>query len=294
MSKSSPIVVGLGEVLWDRFPDAERLGGAPANFAFHAFQLGAQSRIASRIGEDAEGRRLGSILRTLGLSTDHLQLDPAHATGSVLVEVSNGQPTYTIASNAAWDYLEMTDDLAGLAASAEAVCFGTLAQRHAVSRATIQGFVLRCPSTALRMFDINLRQSYYDKATIQFGLENARVLKLNSDELERIAEIFHWCPVTEMLVERIFQHFPLKLIALTKGSEGCELWTREQRVISAAPNVRCEDSVGAGDAFSAALVMGLLRGEPLQQIADNANKVGAFVASQPGAFCKLPTELIAP
>jgi fructokinase len=293
VTETGPRVVGLGEVLWDRFPAGDLLGGAPANFAFHAGQLGARSRIVSRIGQDPDGDRLSGELARRGLALDGLQRDPGHPTGVVWVQVSEGQPSYTIAPDAAWDFLEMTAEWELLAAETEAVCFGTLAQRHPVSRKTIQEFVRRCPAGALRVFDLNFRQAFYDRASVTFGLEQARVLKLNGDELVRVAEIFGWKPEPEAAMGQLFRQFPLQLIALTKGAAGCELRTREQTITSAAPPVQCRDAVGAGDAFSATLVMDLLRGRPLQAAADHANRVGAYVASQAGAMCEIPRELAA-
>ena len=287
-------VAGIGELLWDRFPDGDRLGGAPANFAFHAGQLGAEARIVSRLGRDADGSRLIESLARQKLATNFIQRDPSHPTGLVRVEIKEGQPTYLIENPSAWDYLELTGELKGLAATLDAVCFGTLAQRHPVSQRTIQEFVRLCPPKTLRLFDINLRHAFFTRETIEFGLSHATALKLNGEELVRIAALFGWPSPREEALARIFKLFPLEWIAVTRGSEGCEIHTREKTVRSKAPKVTCVDAVGAGDAFSAALVTGLLNRLPLDKIADHANRVGAYVASQPGAMPPLPQEITIP
>jgi fructokinase len=287
-------VAGLGEVLWDRFPDGDRLGGAPANFAFHAGQLGATARIVSRIGRDADGDRLAESLAQRKLATDFIQRDAAHPTGLVRVEIKAGQPAYVIENPSAWDYLELTDELKGLAATLDAVCFGTLAQRNPVSQRTIQEFVRLCPPKTLRLFDINLRQAFFTRKTIEFGLAHATGLKLNDEELARIAGLFGWPSSSRKTTARILKLFPLEWIAVTFGAEGCEIHTRKKTVRSTAPKITCADAVGAGDAFSAALVTGLLANQPLEKIADHANRVGAYVASRPGAMPPLPREIITP
>ncbi len=293
MNRSAPLVAGIGEVLWDKFPDVDRLGGAPANFVFHAAQLGAQARIVSRIGCDPGGSELRRQLEGRGVSTEYLQTDAVQPTGTVLVRLQDGQPNYTIMAPVAWDFLELTGDLKQLASRLDAICFGTLAQRNTVSQETIRWAVTSCPKTALRLFDINLRQSFYTNEIIEFGLRHATVLKLNADELACVGRLYAWETRPENIIGRLFQHFPLEWIALTRGAEGCELHAREQTVRSPAVPVKCVDAVGAGDAFSAMLAVGLLKKLPLQEIADRCNRIGAYVVSQAGAMPELPAELIA-
>ncbi len=298
MIGSPPIVVGIGEILWDRFPDGDRLGGAPANFAFQAGQLGAKAQVVARVGRDSDGERIRQQLRDAGISLDFLQQDDNHPTGTVIVKLDDGQPTYTITRNVAWDYLEATTSLMDLAAHVDAVCFGTLAQRSDTSRETIQQFIERCPERSIRLFDINLRQQFYDRTTLQFGLKIASTLKLNADEIAALPRILAWEKLEHAtpaeIAKRLLEEFDLDLVALTLGAEGCELHTSGKVVYSKAPAVECVDAVGAGDAFSAALVMGLLKKRPLQAIADHANRVGAFVASQRGAMPMLPENLKQP
>ena len=287
-------VAGIGELLWDRFPDCDRLGGAPANFAFHAGQLGATARIVSRLGRDADGDRLIESLAQRKLATEFIQRDASHPTGVVRVEIKEGQPAYVIESPSAWDYLELTDELKKLASTLDAVCSGTLAQRNSVSQRTIQEFVRLCPKKALRLFDINLRQNFSTRETIEFGLSHATALKLNGDELRRVAALFGWPSTGRETLTTIFKIFPLEWIAVTLGAEGCEIHTRDKIVRARAPKITCVDAVGAGDAFSAALVTGLLSHLPLETIAEQANRVGAYVASQSGAMPSLPKEIITP
>ncbi|MFO0885818.1 MAG: carbohydrate kinase [Pirellulales bacterium] len=295
MIGNPPLVVGIGEILWDRFPDGDRLGGAPANFAFQAGQLGAKAQVVARLGRDSDGDRILKELAREGVSLEFLQRDDFHPTGTVLVELREGQPTYTITQNVAWDFLEATPALMDLAAHVDAVCFGTLAQRSPTSRETIQQFVERCPERAIRLFDINLRQQFFDKPTLRFGLKMATVLKLNADEVQVLPKLLGWLDLDgaarETIATRLLQQFDLELVAITLGAEGCELHTPHKVIRSQAPAVECVDAVGAGDAFSAALVMGLMKKSPLQQVADHANSVGAFVASQRGAMPPLPTQL---
>ena len=288
MTHRPPLVAGIGEVLWDKFPDGDRLGGAPANFAFHAAQLGAQARVVSRIGCDPDGERLGLELRRRGLSTEYLQTDAAHPTGTVLVQVEAGQPTYTITPSVAWDFLEPTAALQNLAPQLDAICFGTLAQRNSVSRDTIRQVIAACRADALRLFDINLRQTFYTRDDIEFGLSHATVLKLNAEELAVMGRMYG-CQTD--VTDRLFERFPLDLIAVTRGAQGCELHTRRETVNSAGLPVQCVDAVGAGDAFSAMLALGLLKKLSLQEIADRCNRIGAHVASQPGAMPQLPADV---
>jgi fructokinase len=292
MLEEVPLIVGIGEVLWDRFPDADRLGGAPANFAFHAGQLGGSARTVSRIGADAEAKRLLDVLHEHEVDTEYIQRDAEQPTGSVIVQLNNGQPTYEITSPAAWDFLEVTSDLEELAKLTDAVSFGTLAQRNVASRATIQQFIESVPEKALRLFDINLRQSFYSREIIEFGIAHASVLKLNDEELATLAQLFDCSSKPEAFFERMRVEFNLKGMALTLGENGCEIFYLNQRVHSIPPKTELKNAVGAGDAFAAALVIGLLRHDLLQYVADRANEVGAFVASQDGAMPRLPETLL--
>ena len=280
--------MGIGEILWDRFPTGDRLGGAPANFAYHAAQLGAESHVVSRIGDDPDGE---AITRRLSGRTDYLQHDFEHPTGVVHVELDKGEPTYDIVDPAAWDFLVMTDSLRALAARVDAVCFGTLAQRHHGTRGTIREFVGACSPHALCLFDLNLRAPFHTPEVIESGLELANVLKLNEGELREIAALCGFAD-TEA-VPRLMERYPrLKLVAVTLGEKGSALYVPGHEPIrSTPPPVEFCDAVGAGDSFAATLVTGLLAGHPVDRIADLANRVAAFVASQSGATPLLPDNL---
>ncbi len=295
MTRPPPLVVGIGEVLWDKFPDGDRLGGAPAAFAYHAGQLGARAKLVSRVGLDSDGDKLMQALKELGVDRRDLQKDAQHATGEVRVHLDGEQEaTYEIVKNAAWDFLAWTEDLAALATMTQALSYGSLAQRNDRSRITIQRFVRAAPLEAIRLFDVNVRQKFYNRDVIEFGLDHATALKANQAELEVVAQMFHWGGAKEeQLVGLLMKNHPIKYIAVTHGAAGCHLYHGTEMVRSAAPAVTVADTVGSGDAFGAALVMGILRGDSLQAMADRANRVGAFVASQPGGMPKLPAELVA-
>jgi fructokinase len=295
VTRPPPLVIGIGEVLWDKFPDGQRLGGAPAAFAYHAGQLGARARLVSRVGLDSDGDKLMQALRELGVDRRDLQKDAQHGTGEVRVHLDSVQEaTYEIVKNAAWDFLAWTEDLAALATQAQALSYGSLAQRNDRSRITIQRFVRAAPIDSFRLFDINLRQKFYSRDIIEFGLDHATALKASVAELEVVAQMFHWGGAKEeQVIGLLMKNHPIKYIAVTHGAAGCNLYHGTEMVRSAAPEVTVADTVGSGDAFGAALVLGLLRGEPLQAVADRANQVGAFVASQPGGMPKLPADVIA-
>ncbi len=285
-SKRPPVVVGIGEILWDRFPGGDRLGGAPGNFAYHAGQLGAEAHVVSRVGEDDDG---AAILRRLSGRTEYLQHDYEQPTGVVHVTVEGDEPRYRIVEPAAWDYLAFNDSLRLLAARADAVCFGTLAQRNPRTRATIHAFVAACRPGAIRLFDINLRAPFYTPDVITFGLGIASVLKLNEGELREIGALLGFGQDADGGRELLRRYPNLELVAVTLGADGSALFRRGESTVRATPPViEFCDAVGAGDSFAATLVTGLLAGQELAAIADRANRIAAFVASQPGATPLLP------
>ena len=288
-----PIIVGLGEVLWDVYPDAAHFGGAPANFACHAAGLGAESWMVSAVGADELGDRARAALREHRVHCAHLAQVPHHATGTVLVRLdAAGVASYAFAADTAWDHLSWTDDLAALAARCDAVWFGTLGQRSPVSRDTIRRFVEATPRTALRVFDVNLRQHFYDRETIDASLRIATALKLNDDELPVVAELcgIHAATPREMLGELMTRH-DLRLAALTRGPLGSLLISANEWDECPAPRANVVDTVGAGDAFTATLVTDFLRGLPLAKINRHANAVASHVCAQNGATPRLPAAL---
>jgi len=293
---ASPVVVGLGEVLWDVFPDGAHFGGAPANFACHAAGLGAKAWMVSAVGVDDLGERAIETLRSRGVECEHVARDPDHATGRVLVTLNAaGQASYEFAPDAAWDHLPWSDSLASLAAGCDAICFGTLGQRSVGSQETIRRLVEAVPRDALRVFDVNLRQRFYSRETIESSLRMASALKLNDEELPIVTE---FCGVQggspRELLRALMTRYSLRLVALTRGPAGSLLLAGDLEDECPAPPTTVVDTVGAGDSFTAALVSGFVRGMPLGVINRHANAVAAFVCSQNGATPKLPPHLLQP
>ena len=300
---SGPVVIGLGEALFDCFEDRSLLGGAPVNFTVHAHQLltrrGGRGVLVSRIGADPLGKNLLAEVEHRGIETGFLQTDPVHPTGRVDVLVSqDGQPTYRIAEEVAWDFLEFTESLKSLAPKCTAVCFGTLAQRSRVSRETIQRFLEEAVH-ATKLFDVNLRQNYYDEDLLRESFTAATAVKLNEEELTIVGDLLGTIDSgqrsQDQTAEQLMDEFQLEFLALTRGSEGTGLYQGGER--AEGTPVRAEarpdaDSVGAGDACCAGIMVGMLSKWPLQETADLANRLGAFVASQPGGTPKLPDELL--
>ena len=283
------VLVGLGEILWDVFPTGKQLGGAPANFAYHARALGARGVPVSCIGDDMLGREILDRLKELRLPSDYIAVDSEHPTGTVTIEVDDkGKPTYTIHENVAWDFIPWSGGLAELAAGADAVCFGSLCQRRPVSRATIHNFLEVTKPDCIRVFDINLRQSYFSKEVIQGALERSDVLKLNDEELPVLGELLGLGGAEGDIVSRVIEKYGLRVVALTRGPKGSELYTAGKVSKHGAFPTEVVDTVGAGDAFTAAITMGLLYHRTLDEINDFANRLAAFVCSQSGATPKLP------
>ena len=279
------IVVGLGELLWDLFPAGKQLGGAPANFAYITSLLGDQGIPASRLGQDSLGEDAICRLGELGLSTEFIQKDVQHPTGTVNVEVDRtGQPRFEISESVAWDFLEWTPQWQKLAEQTDAVCFGSLAQRSEQSCKTIRRFLLGLRKNAVRIFDVNLRQNFYTVEVLAQSMKLATIVKLNHEELPRIMRFFDPQSLGEEdSARRLLSSHDMKLVCVTRGSAGSLLVSADERSEHPGFKVKVADTVGAGDAFTAALVHGYLRGTPLAQINETANRVGAWVASQPGA-----------
>jgi fructokinase len=288
-------VVGIGEVLWDMLPAGPQLGGAPANFAYHAHALGANSQVITRIGKDDLGREIIRRFHEMGLPESTVQIDDVAPTGKATVSLSgDGLAHFTIQENVAWDRMMATPEALGAAREVDAICFGSLAQRSEASRNTIQQVVAATSTDALRVFDINLRQNYYSREVIEQSLHLANVLKLNQDELPVLAEMFELkgAPThgDESPVEALARSFRLRLVALTRGPDGSLLYENGRWSECASHPVEVVDTVGAGDAFTAAMVLGLLRGLDLDEVNSIANEVARYVCSQAGATPVLPAE----
>jgi fructokinase len=287
-------IIGLGELLWDLLPDGKQLGGAPANFAYMAAMLGDRSFIASRIGADPLGREAVERLKTLGLSTDYIQIDAERPTGSARVEVDeSGQPNFVINKNAAWDYLEFEPRWFELARRADAVCFGTLAQRSAGSRATITAFLRTMRDDALRIFDVNLRQSFFSADVLCDSLRLANIVKLNDQELPCVMEILSLKKGDDKdNARRLIAAYDLKMVSVTRGARGSLLVSGSETAEHEGIKVEIADAVGAGDAFTAALTHHYLRGAALQAINQASACLGAWVASQIGATPTMEPEVL--
>jgi len=294
--ETPPVVIGLGEILWDMLPEGKQLGGAPANFAYHARAAGADAQPVSCIGDDPLGREILDHLRRLGMPTDFVAIDAVNRpTGTVSVELDDaGKPTFTIHEDVAWDFIPEMPGLAELAARTDAVCYGSLAQRSPVSRATVRKFLNATPGECLRIFDINLRQHYYDVGIVTDSLDAADVLKLNDDELPVVAELLSMDGDAEEqeLLDSLLHRFNLKLIALTKGERGSTLFGHDGGSVLPGCKVEIADTVGAGDAFTAVLAMGMLQGLDYNTINERANRIAAYVCSQAGATPVMPDSLV--
>ena len=293
MSDSPPLIVGLGEALYDMLPAGPALGGAPLNAAVQAHQLGNNAVVASRIGHDAIGQALLDDLAGRGMDTNFIQRDPHAPTGTVEVTLQDGEPEYDIKRGTAWDRLAWDEPLAGLAKRCDAVCFGTLGQRLEPAQSTIQQFVTAA-SQAVRLFDVNLRQDFFSTSVLKTGCRAASIVKMNEAELATVAPLLGLGQAEE--IRQLIEHFDLDLFVLTRGKLGTALHSANSVVVGQPARFAPEpdaDSVGAGDACSAAILHGTVRRWPLQQTANLANRLGAFVASCHGPTPKLPADLLA-
>lgn len=293
-------IVGIGEVLWDVYPDGRKVaGGAPFNFAFHCHQLGHPAVIVSRVGDDDLGRELRERVRELGLSDEYIQTDSEYPTGTVQVTLdANKVPTYTITENVAWDYIAWNGKLESLATKCKAVCFGTLAQR-AGTWDTVQTFLHtqlhQGEWVPLRVFDVNLRQPEPDARMIRASLARAEWVKLNTDEAPRLAAILNR-PGSDLAV------FLRTLVCLTTpeqrcvmwthGADGCDVFAFDESFREPGVHTRVVDTVGAGDAFTAAMVCLHLEGKPLRECARFANHYAARVCEQPGGTPRIDRDEI--
>ncbi len=286
-------ILSIGEVLWDMLPSGPKVGGAPANFAFHCKQLGAEVRLVSRVGDDRLGHELLDFYRNIGIPTELIGVDATAPTGTVDVEIlSDGQPKYTIRENVAWDHIEASPAAVQFATTADAVCFGSLASRTPETLASVRTLVEAAPESALRILDLNLRDPFTEKPLVESVLGLANILKLNDDELFRIAAMFGSPGRSlEEHAEWFVRQRNLRWLILTCGSNGSCLFAADgQKNDSPGRQVAVVDTIGAGDAFTATAVVGLLFGLPLAKINERANDVAAFVCSQSGATPKLPDE----
>lgn len=291
------LCLGLGEILWDEYVQpgktVRHLGGAPANFALHARALGARGELVSAVGGDELGYALLGKWAQLGFGTAGLATDPDHPTGRVIVEQQpHKPPRYTILENAAWDHIPASESARALCRQAEAVCFGSLAQRSASSLKSIRHLIAQTPENALRIFDANLRQHYYTAEILESSFTLANVAKISEEELPKVARLLDLPEEPALFARGLFRRHPLRLVAITRGGLGSLLLTPDTRDEHPGIPTEVVDSVGAGDAFTACLAVGLLRALPLSRINEAANRIAAHVCGQEGATPALPPGLV--
>lgn len=294
MNQNKKIIVGMGEALWDCLPEGKKIGGAPANFAYHASQFGFDSRVVSAVGHDADGDEILDVFAEKKLSTQIERVD--YSTGRVLVTLDAvGVPQYDIREGVAWDNIPFTNELHDLALNTTAVCFGSLAQRSSVSRATINRFLDTMPNDEgrLKIFDINLRQGFYTKEIICDSMRRCNVLKINDEELVTISRIFGYPGID--LQDKcwiLLAKYNLKMLILTCGTNGSYVFTPGVVTFQPTPEVKVADTVGAGDSFTAAFTSAILSGKSVQVAHKLAVDTSAYVCTQSGAMPVLPAELL--
>lgn len=276
------VIVGIGEILWDMLPSGKALGGAPANFAYHAMRLGEEGWAVSAVGNDALGREILDIVASKRLNNLIALSDKP--TGTVEVELdARGVPTYNIMEDVAWDNIPFTPEMEELAKKADAVCFGSLVQRMS-SRDSVLRFVRAMRPDALKVFDINLRQHYYGREILEESLKLADILKINDEEIRIVAGMLGLGDDDAAACRSLIADYGLKLVILTRGAEGSEVITADEVIPQAVGQVDVVDTVGAGDAFTAAFVVTYLRGDPLADAQRLASETASYVCSRKGAM----------
>lgn len=282
-------VIGLGEVLWDLLPSGPEMGGAPANVACHARALGAHAAVITRVGNDHFGQAICRRLRQMGVADGMVQVDESAPTGTVTVSLSHdGIPCFTIQERVAWDRLAVTPDALATIRTADAVCFGTLAQRNQPTRHAIQELVAAAPREALRVFDVNLRQNFFSTDIIEQSLRSANVLKLNESELSVLGGLFGLAGSARQQIEQLAGTYELQLVALTRGLRGSLLFQAGQWSDCPSAPIKIADTVGAGDGFTAAMIIGMLHQIGLDEINAFADEVARHICSCAGATPPLP------
>jgi fructokinase len=276
-------VIGIGEVLWDITPQGKVLGGAPANFTYHATKLGAEGNVISAVGKDDLGEEIIDNLTKYNLNK-HIRTD-GHPTSTVKISINDkGEPSFDIFKDVAWDYLRLTPEDITLVKQADAVCFGSLAQRNSISKNVILELIRNTPEKALKIFDVNLRQNYYSKEILEKSIQLSNIIKLNEEELRILSGIFGWEGDEHTICKQIIKIPGIKLLAYTCGADGSYLYTNEDFSFMKSPLVNVIDTVGAGDAFTAGLAMGMLNRKNLYTCHCLAVEISAYVCTYCGAM----------
>ena len=285
------VIVGMGEVLWDMLPEGKKIGGAPANFAYHVSQYGFDGCVVSAVGDDKLGNE---ILESFNNRRYLIQRVP-YPTGTVQIELDEaGIPCYEIKENVAWDNIPFTVDLEKLAKKTRAVCFGSLAQRNTVSRETINRFldVMSDAAGQYRVFDVNLRQGFYDKEILCNSMKRCNILKINDEELIAVSRMFEYPGINlEDKCRALLSEYGLEILILTCGVNGSYVFTRENVSFVNTPKIEVADTVGAGDSFTATFISAILKGKSIREAHELAVEVSAYVCTQNGAMPELPISI---
>lgn len=282
MEGNKPIVVGIGELLWDILPTGKKAGGAPINFVYHATQLGAEGYAISAVGKDELGEEIVQELDNNHIAYCIESVD--YPTGTVEVTLEKGIPTYNIIENVAWDHIPVSSKAIEIVKEAKAICFGTLAQRNKDSQKALTELLSYAPEDALRFFDINIRQNYYSKELILDLLEKANILKINDEELEMLRPMMGLEGDYEVCCKALLEKYGLKYVILTAGSKFSAIYSTDENSVIGTPKVAVADTVGAGDSFSGAFVYSILAGKSLKEAHRKAVNTAAFVCSKEGAW----------
>lgn len=288
MEKNKPVVVGIGELLWDVLPTGKRAGGAPINFTYHATQMGAEGYAVSAVGNDVFGAEIIQELDKNGIN--HLLGTVEYPTGSVMVELKDGIPTYTIIEGVAWDHIPLTQESIDLVKKADAICYGTLALRSQASKETVLSLLSYAREDTLRFFDINIRQTYYSKDLIETLLHRANVFKVNDEELVLLRSMCDLEGSDEEVCRQMLRKYNLKYVILTAGSAFSSIYSPDDQSTISTPHVEVTDTVGAGDSFSGAFVYSLLTGKSLREAHQIAVETAAFVCTKEGAWPPYPNK----
>ena len=286
MRNNKPLVIGIGELLWDVFPDCKKAGGAPINFVYHATRMGAEGCAVSAVGDDDSGAEIVRELEKNNIGNCIEKVE--YPTGSVLVELNDGLPSYSIVEDVAWDYIPLTRQAVDLVKVADAVCFGTLAQRAPGSRKTIKTLLGYAPENAIRFFDINLRQHYHSKELIEESLREANIFKLNDEELVALRSMFELEGSDDDVCRLLIEKYNLRYLVLTAGGDSSTIYSQSEKSVIPTPKVQVADTVGAGDSFSGAFVYSILTGKSLSEAHRKAVDIAAFVCTRHGAWPPYP------
>ena len=287
------VIVGMGEVLWDMLPEGKKIGGAPANFAYHVSQYGFDGYVVSAVGDDKLGNEILESFNNRRLN--YLIQRVPYPTGTEQIELDEaGIPCYEIKENVAWDNIPFTVDLEKLAKKTRAVCFGSLAQRNTVSRETINRFldVMSDAAGQYRVFDVNLRQGFYDKEILCNSMKRCNILKINDEELIAVSRMFEYPGIDlEDKCRALLSEYGLEILILTCGVNGSYVFTRENVSFVNTPKIEVADTVGAGDSFTATFISAILKGKSIREAHELAVEVSAYVCTQNGAMPELPISI---